>query len=233
LSPRPNRRFSISDLRQRIITTAWQQIAAEGAPALSLRAIARALNISAPAIYNYFPDRDGLVTALIVEAFTSFGDAQAESIAAFPAGDHASRLRALGLAYRQWAITYPERYQLIFGTPIAGYHAPVDIIMPAAACSLEVLVGVLADANAAGRLQMDHVNPITPPLESMLKNWQPSLDPDILIEVLFIALVTWGRVHGLVSLEISNQFPPFIIDAGEIYRREVERIVIELIRQEK
>jgi AcrR family transcriptional regulator len=211
------------------VAASWQQIAAEGAPALSLRAIARALNISAPAIYNYFPDRDGLVTALIVDAFTSFGEAQAASITALPRDDHSVRLRALGLAYRQWAITYPQRYQLIFGTPIAGYHAPVEITLPAAACSLEVLVGVLSDANAAGRLQRDHVNPITPALALMLKNWQSGLDPDIPIEVLFMALVTWGRVHGLVSLEIGSQFPPFITDAAEIYRREVERIVIELI----
>ena len=69
MSPRPNRRCSTSNMRLQIISAAWEQIAREGAPALSLRSIARALNIAAPSIYNYFPDRDALVTVLIVEAF--------------------------------------------------------------------------------------------------------------------------------------------------------------------
>lgn len=61
------------------------------------------------------------------------------AVANLPPTAHAERLYALGHAYRQWAITYPERYQLIFGTPIAGYHAPLEIIGPAAACGLAVL----------------------------------------------------------------------------------------------
>ena len=51
----------MSTLGEQIKETAWKQIAEFGAPALSLRAIARELNISAPAIYNYFPDRDALI----------------------------------------------------------------------------------------------------------------------------------------------------------------------------
>ena len=53
---RPVKRKQIPNLREQIKATAWRQIAEFGAPALSLRAIARELTISAPAIYNYFPD---------------------------------------------------------------------------------------------------------------------------------------------------------------------------------
>jgi AcrR family transcriptional regulator len=230
MSPRPKLITPQGDLQQAIIKTAWEQIAERGAPALSLRAIARALKITAPAIYNYFPDRDALVTALIVEAFTSFGNTQQQAIAQIPQSEHAQRLRALGLAYRQWAVTYPERYQLIFGTPIAGYSAPMEITMPAAARSLAVLVKVLDDTHKADRLQVDESLKMTPKTESMLKEWQASRAPDVHIEALFLALTIWGCVHGLVSLEVGNQFPPFISDAGEIYRRELERIVMRTIK---
>ncbi|MEI7468393.1 MAG: helix-turn-helix domain-containing protein, partial [Chloroflexota bacterium] len=95
-----------SNLQDAIKATAWQQIAEYGAPALSLRAIARELNITAPAIYNYFADRDALVTALVIDAYTSFGDSQLASLEMVAADDHANRLKAIGLAYRAWAHHY-------------------------------------------------------------------------------------------------------------------------------
>jgi len=57
-------------LQSAIKETAWKQIAENGVAALSLRAIARELGITALAIYNSFPSRDDLVTVLIVDAFT-------------------------------------------------------------------------------------------------------------------------------------------------------------------
>jgi len=222
---RPTLKKQIPNLQEAIKEMAWKQIAEFGAAALSLRAIARELKITAPAIYNYFPDRDALVTALIVEAFTSFADSQAEALTNFPKDDHAGRLRALGVAYRDWAMTYPERYQLIFGTPIAGYVAPLEITMPAAACGLEILVGVIQAAEAAGRLRVGNQPPLPPEVKSMLREWQSSRATKAPFDVLYLALIVWGQVHGLVLLEIGHQFPPFIADPGAIYRHELERVV--------
>ncbi len=55
-----------------IKTTAWKQVAEQGAASLSLRAIAREMGMTAPGLYRYFKDRDGLVTALLIDAFDSF-----------------------------------------------------------------------------------------------------------------------------------------------------------------
>src|SRR6188474_3887000 len=99
---RPTRKKQIKNLQEAIKETAWQQIAAFGASALSLRAIARELKITAPAIYNYFPDRDALVTALIIDAYKSFGDSQLAARDAVPAAKVVARLKAIGVAYRTW-----------------------------------------------------------------------------------------------------------------------------------
>ena len=53
---RPSKKSQIQNLQEAIKETAWKQIAEFGAAAMSLRAIARDLKITAPAIYNYFPD---------------------------------------------------------------------------------------------------------------------------------------------------------------------------------
>jgi AcrR family transcriptional regulator len=212
-------------LRGRIVAAAWEQIAAEGAPALSLRAIARALEITAPAIYNYFPDRDALVTALIFEAFNSIADDLMIALEPLPEADHAARLRGLGLAYRQWAVTYPERYHLIFGTPIAGYTAPVEITMLPAGRSLQILVEVLNAAYVAEKLRVANFAAMTDKVEAMLLEWQAVRAPAADIGVLYLALSIWTRVHGLVSLEIGHLFPPFIDQPGEIYERELNTVI--------
>ena len=229
MSPRPKKEQQHANLQEAIKETAWFQIAESGAAALSLRAIARRLGITAPAIYNYYPNRDALVTALIVEAFTSLGSAQREAVASLPNLDHVTRLTSLGLAYREWAITYPQRYQLIFGTPIPGYHAPSDETVPAAAWALSPLIETLQSANQAGSLRLDRSAPLSPALNEMLAAWSDfagSADG----EVLYAALVIWSRVHGLVSMEIGKQMPSFIADPGEVFHREIANINIQYLK---
>jgi AcrR family transcriptional regulator len=222
------RKTKQSDLQQAIKTTAWKLIAAEGAAALSLRAIARELEITAPAIYNYFSDRDALVTGLIVDAFTSFGDAQSAAVEAAETKAHSARLLALGLSYREWAIQFPERFQLVFGTPIAGYSAPAHLTGPAAARGLSVLVGVLAAAQAEGCLKTAQLPPMPVELRAMLELWRSEREQAD-AEVLYLALTIWAAVQGLVALEIGHQLPPFISDAGRLYRRAVEALVAQTI----
>ena len=221
---RPIKRKQIPNLQEAIKETAWTQIAEFGAPALSLRAIARALKITAPAIYNYFPSRDDLVTALIVDAYNSLGDSQEGALANLSMEGHEARLSALGLAYRQWAVTYPQRYQLIFGTPIPNYQAPDEATLPPAARALSPLIGVLQSAYEAGKLRAERLPALTPRLKSMLIEWQ-KFEGRSDAEALYLALVIWSRVHGLVMLEIGNHIPLLINEPIEIFNREVKNII--------
>ena len=71
----PNRRekkrmATLDEIR----ATAWKQIGEMGAASLSLRGIAREMGMTAPALYRYYKDRNALVTALLIDAFTAFGN---------------------------------------------------------------------------------------------------------------------------------------------------------------
>jgi AcrR family transcriptional regulator len=227
MSPRPRKNEQQASLPEAIKNTAWKQIARYGASALNLRAISRELDITAPAIYNYFPNRDALVTALITEAFTALGESQRQATGS--GLDLADQLSSLGLAYRKWAVAYPQRYQLIFGTPISGYHAPEDVTIPAMAWSLVPLIESLQAIFKAGKLKIEQLAPLTSALKRMLEAWREFAGgPDV--EVLYAALVIWSRVHGLVSIEIGNQMPSFITDPGEIFRREIKAILCQYIK---
>lgn len=225
---RPIRKKQIPNLQERIKDTAWKQIAAFGAPALSLRAIARDLKISAPAIYNYFPDRDALVTALIIDAFTSFGDSQLAARDAVPADDLVGRFKAIGLAYRDWAHTHPQRYQLIFGTPIPGYEYPAEKVFPSSARSIMALFSVVESFRAAGRLSVETFPTVKKEYQSHFDLWRSQIG-DVHPLSHFVAMVIWSRVHGIVSLEIQGNLPPFGRKGDELYRFELDSIAQQFV----
>lgn len=227
---RPTRKKQIPNLQEVIKEAAWNQIAREGAAALSLRAIARDLNITAPAIYNYFPDRDALVTALIIDAFTSFGDWQLKARDTVPQDDLAGRMSAIGLAYRDWAHTFPQRYQLIFGTPIPGYEGPIEKIFPSSARSLSALVSVVEGLRLAGKLNVDTFPKVKSDYKVSFEAWKTyGGNADILS--LSVAMIIWARVHGIVSLEIQGNLPPFGPKGDALYRYELQSIYEQFIKE--
>ena len=225
---RPVKKKQIPNLRDAIKDTAWKQIAEFGTPALSLRAIARELKISAPAIYNYFPDRDALVTALIIDAFTSFGDSQIAARDAVPAEDLIGRLKAIGIAYREWAHTYPQRYQLVFGTPIPGYEYPAEQVFPSSARSIMALFSVVESFRAAGRLNVETFPAVKKEYQSHFDLWRSQIG-EVHPLSHFVAMLVWSRVHGIVSLEIQGNLPPFGETGDELYLFELESIVKQFV----
>lgn len=227
---RPLKKKQIPNLQEAIKETAWKQIAEYGAPALSLRAIARELKITAPAIYNYFPDRDALVTALIIDAYKSFGDSQLQARDAVPSGDPLRQLRAIGIAYRAWAHTYPQRYQLIFGTPIPGYEAPLMEVLPSAARSLSALVSVVEQLRVADRLNIKSFPEVKSEYKVSFETWK-KYGGDVDMLSMSVAMVIWSRVHGIVSLEIANNLPPFGANGDELYLFELESISNQFIKE--
>lgn len=219
--------------RDEIKTIAWQQIAEYGAPALSLRAIAREMELTAPALYRYFKDRDALVTALVIDAFSSFGDALEAGRSSRPESDHAGRLQAIGRAYHEWAAAYPQRYTLIFGTPIRGY-CPSPETAPAGRRSFGVLLEALNDAYRAGALHLPMAyggNPQS--LDARLEVLRREAEIPYPAAVVQLALATWSHVHGLVSLEIIGQLPGFLGDQAPVFVEEETHNFLKRLGLEK
>ena len=201
--PRPKRDQQVPDMAGAIKETAWHQIAEDGAPGLSLRGIARKLDITAPAIYNYYPSRDDLVTALVIDAYASFAEALLAGHDSVLESDFEGRIRAVGGAYYQWAVDYPQRYQLLFGPALPGYKIPLDEVLPTSTRSMAVLISIVAAAKNAGKLQ-EHGIP--EPDESTMEyiGALNALGIPTQPVSLTIAVLIWSRVHGLVSLELSG-----------------------------
>src|SRR5215203_1739408 len=145
---REKRRISTLD---DIKSTAWRQVAEQGAASLSLRAIAREMEITAPALYRYYKDRDALVTALLIDAFDSFSNALEVARDGCDEDDHLGRFRTIHKAYFQWAVGDPQKYLFLFGTPIPGYQFS-PALGPSAQGSFLILQGVIGEAYVAGKI---------------------------------------------------------------------------------
>jgi AcrR family transcriptional regulator len=200
--PRPKQDHQQSDMGERITEAAWRQIAEDGAAALSLRAISRRLGITAPAIYNYFSSRDELVTALVIEAFESLADALAEA-AQTRGDDPRERLRQVGLAYRRWAVNYPQRYQLIFGPPLPGYEVPREKVLPSSSRALGVLANLVSASRQAGTLKEGGI-PASKIGDQAYFDHFDALGLSIDAKTLTAAVLIWSVLHGIVSLELSG-----------------------------
>ena len=91
-----------AELTREIKEEARRQLAASGAQGLSLRAVARALGMVSSAVYRYFPSRDELLTALIIDAYDAIG-ATAEAAVARPRAAGVTGRQAAGVTGRQAA----------------------------------------------------------------------------------------------------------------------------------
>ncbi|MBN6051892.1 TetR/AcrR family transcriptional regulator [Nonomuraea sp. RK-328] len=212
----PRERYR-AQVRAEIKERAWEQIATAGASALSLNAIAKQLGMSGPALYRYFAGRDELITELIRDAYRSLADAF--HTAATPAPDVAAPgpdVAALARALRRWALDDPQRYFLIYGTPVPGYHAPDDIT----AIASEIMA-VLLDACAA----LPSGRPATP-FDAHLEGHREWADghpaPP---EVLRRALAFWTRLHGVLSLELAGHFTGMGFDRELLFEAELDALL--------
>ncbi len=221
---RPKQSQQHPNLQEAIKNTARSQIAAKGAPSLSLRGIARELDITAPAIYNYFPNRNNLVTALIVDAYNSLSEAMVKSLAANSKRSYSDQIISILNAYRNWALSHSEEYNLIFGTPIPDYQAPMDIINPAAAGSLTVLIEVLGLAYQDRKL---NVKEPSPQLLKMMQKWIENNDYSGHPGIIHLALASWIHIHGLVSLEIFGNLSACSenTDVTALFETEVQALL--------
>jgi len=210
------------------------KLMAEGGPdAISLRAIAREMGMTAGAIYSYFPTRDDLVSTLIGDVY---GEVVARAEAArdqVPESDPGERIMAWAQAMREWAVANPEGFRLIYGDPVPGYQAPED--GPGKAAELRActgLTGLVAAAWPSARTTRTarpdgrayDWTEFDPGLVGHVRELFPDLPP----AALALTLRVWGRMHGLVALEIYGHLSPLIHDPGAVFRDEMRDLVAAL-----
>jgi len=193
-----------TEITGEILDAARGYLATDGAPALSLRAIARDLGMASSALYRYFDSRDALLTRLIIDAYDSLGAAAEASESVVDRADLTGRFTAICQAVRAWALAHPNEYALIYGSPVPGYVAPADTVAPASRVTT-LLMRILIDATTAGRIPASDTQAPEDATAAALAPIRSYLPPGVPAPLIQRGLMTWTGLFGVVSFELYGQ----------------------------
>jgi AcrR family transcriptional regulator len=195
-----------------IIRHARRQIETRGAANISLREIARDLDMASSAIYRYFESRDQLLTVLIIDAYNRLGAAIEDADAACDRDDLIGRWTAIAQEFRAWALSNQADYGLVFGTPVPGYEAPADT-NAAGLRYTNVVVQLVADATAQGCVSEIEL-PKIKGLVSEYRNVKKAIGVNAPDTTLLAGLSAWASVFGAINLEIFGHVGLVYTDPG-------------------
>lgn len=210
-----------AEITAEIKASARRQLAEEGAAALSLRAVSRDLGMASSAIYRYFPSRDALLTALIIDAFDSIGFAAEQADHEPPDGTPSERWRRVSHAVRQWALDNPHEYALVYGSPVPGYIAPTDTAQPATRIT-NVFIDILAAA-APTTARLD----VPEPPDAVVAEMK-AIAPDLPATVMALGMNVWAQLFGLISLELFGHFETVIFDRDSYFDHQMSLAINSL-----
>jgi AcrR family transcriptional regulator len=238
--------------RERLREETWRELKVAalaevrdvGAAGLVLRSVARRLGMSPAGLYRYVDSREALLTVLIADGFhdvadhllVALGGDPAAAVAADrpvprvttiapPGSGPAARLEAVALTYRSWSVTHPNEFGLLFGDPIPGYAAPEGGVTVDAMRRLgTALATPILELSALGELRVH--DGLRAPGVADTMGPMSDLGEDLPGEVAALLLLTWGRLHGQVSLEVFGHHHWLLPDGCEaLYRAEIARLL--------
>jgi len=156
-----------------ILEAARDLIAAGGIEAMSMRAVAERVGVSATAIYHHYANKQALVDAVVRGAFERFGAEMQVAVDREPRGS-LRRVRAFGEAYVRFAMEHEAYFRIIFS--IAAPTLRNIDELPAGG-GYPLLRVTIDEAMASGQMR--------------------AADPDLMAHYL------WAHVHGVVTLALS------------------------------
>ena len=161
------------DIHAALVEAAEAVLVREGPAAVTVRAVATEAGVAPMGVYNRFGSKDGLIEMLLMRGFAGLRDA----VLAPGVHDPVERLRRSGERYREFALTHPRHYAIMFEGALepGAFSAELTEI---AGASFGALVDHVANAMAAGAVRPGD------PREA--------------------AQLIWSAVHGAVTLELHE-----------------------------
>ncbi|MCD1285995.1 MULTISPECIES: TetR/AcrR family transcriptional regulator [unclassified Brevibacterium] len=170
----------------------------DGVDGLSLRAVARELGVVSSAVYRYVKSRDELLTILIRDAFTQI----AEEVDAALAEDRS--VPSLALSMLDWSRRYPNRWALIYGTPVPDYEAPRQETVVPGTRVMVALTQLIAEAStppmatsAPSSAEPSRTAQALGPLREGLEELGIDADDAVIMRTLTVWVAIIGAVNGL------------------------------------
>jgi AcrR family transcriptional regulator len=226
LTPRAQAR---ARTQERILELGRDHLARYGAAALSLRAIARDLDLVSSAVYRYVANRDELLTLLLVDAYTELAERVNEAYESVPDNDFRGQLLASCRAFRAWAVAEPSRYALLYGSPVPGYQAPAEQTTEPGTRVIGLLLTIMAAAATHGLFTNQPRYGDIPTAGEFVAAIRADFGVELDDQALHSAMALWATTVGLTSLEVFGQFgaePP--IDLEVMFDLQIDGLLTRI-----
>jgi AcrR family transcriptional regulator len=191
---------------EEIKTTARGLLVADGPEAVTLRAIGRAMGMTAPALYRYFGSREDLVKHVCGDIFTEIAaEIHGAIIKAGQAtgGDMTAKMIAACRAFRIWGLAHRPEFGLLFGTPLPGLEAVHDDVIDECADKFSnEFLGLFYELWIKHPFPVPADDEIEPGLLAQLTRYRDALGVDLPAGAALTFLRCWVRLYGTVSLEV-------------------------------
>lgn len=220
------------EITREILAAARIRLSSAGPGELSLRAVARDVGMVSSAVYRYFPSRDDLLTALLIQAYDELGQAAEDADDAI--GDHTdaeARWLATCRAARAWALAHPHDYALLYGSPVTGYAAPADTVAPAT----RVIVRLATIVMAAAPGQAPTVAPRPYPFDDAVQGAATAMAEfgvPVAVgappEVVGRTLMAWSTIFGTISFELWGHLVGSVSDHDAFFDGVASRLWADL-----
>lgn len=222
------RQVARAEMTARILSEARAQLGSVGPGELSLRAIAREIGVASSALYRYFPSRDELLTALLVQLYDELGQTLEDADAAVRArGNLGRRITAMARAMRGWAIAHPHDWALLYGSPVVGYRAPQDTIGPAGR-STGAFLTLLTAMVETGRSPRSEAPRLTQRSGRSLRSLEQQVGGTIPTDLLQRGMIAWTTMLGTISLELFGHLHRAVDDYPAYFDQVIARTVHDL-----
>lgn len=171
---------------------------------MSLRAIARAMGLTAPALYRYYASYEDLVSALAVDLYDELVAALERARDAVPDGDVAARLLAVSRAFRAWSLNHPPEFGLLFANPITR---PANANKPDDRSAAGQRFGMVF-SDLVAELWRHREFPATsevdrhPQVADQLGVHRLVLAGVLPPDAMYVFLRCWARLYGIVTMEV-------------------------------
>lgn len=188
----------------------------EGPAAVTLRATAREVGMTAPALYRYVDSHEDLLRSLCEDLMAELGGRLEAARDTVGLDDPVGRLMATCREFRAWGLEHPREFQLVFAT--AGDRSPPHHEVPGENIAIgAVFFGIFVEiwARAPFPAPPDEVLPAD--LVAQLRTFAEQVGTDLPLGVIAIFLDGWVRLYGSVALEVFGHLGFALSDAGSLF----------------
>ena len=183
------------NLKQALIEESFKIIRELGIEAITLRELAKRLNISSPALYRHFKSKDELFQHVLLAIINEF-EAHTTPIFTEEGTSTLEKIKNVTLMYVQYGIHNPDKYRLIFGNQKLNTRKRViKDLRPDLHSAINNTYDLDEYDNSQNFIAMQFIYLIQEAQkENLIVNHNP--------HSLFIFI--WSSLHGLVSLIING-----------------------------